>query len=99
VILEITASKLDGSVKRVLSGYRPIYDVRPDYWTSVHHEFAHGEEVSTGGRAIADVWFISPEAYPHSLWPGRVLNVAEGSRLVGKAVIEQVLNPVLARID
>lgn len=88
---------MDGSVKHVLSGYRPAYDVRPDYWTSVRHEFETDAGVATGGRAAADVWFISPEAYPHSLWPGRVLNVAEGSRIVGKATIEQVLDPLLLK--
>ena len=34
VIFESTAARMDGSGKHVLSGYRPIYDVRPDYWTS-----------------------------------------------------------------
>jgi hypothetical protein len=48
------------------SGYRPIYDVRADYWTSVHHEFPADAEVVTGGRTIADVWFLNPEAYPHA---------------------------------
>jgi translation elongation factor EF-Tu-like GTPase len=97
VIFELTATKMDGSVKHVLSGYRPTYEVRSDYWTSVHHQFETDEGVVTGGRARADVWFISPEAYPHSLWAGRVLNVAEGSRIVGTATIEQVLNPLLAK--
>ena len=87
---------LNGKRKTVLSGYRPIYDIRPDYWTSTHHEFTKAE-VSTGEETEAKVWFISPEVYPKSLWVGRTLRVAEGSRQVGTATIEAVLNPILRK--
>ena len=83
----------------MFSGYRPTYDIRPDYWTSVHHEFASDVGVSTGESAVADVWFITPEVYPHSLWPGRVLAVAEGHRIVGKATVQQVFRQSLATVD
>lgn len=99
VLFELTSKRIDDSVKHVLPGYRPIYEVMPDYWTSVHHEFETDAGVSTGGSAIAEVWFINPDAYPGTLWPGRVLNVAEGSRAVGKATIERVFDPRLAKHD
>ena len=88
---------LDGKRKTVLSGYRPAYDIRPDYWTSTHHEFTSQSEVSTGEEVTAKVWFITPEVYPKSLWVGRVVRVAEGSRQVATATVEAVLNPILKK--
>jgi elongation factor Tu len=99
VTFELTAFSEGGGTRQVLSGYRPAYDVRADYWTSVSHEFANAEGARTGERVAADVWFITPEVYPGTLWPGRVIRVAEGSRVVGIATVEQVLNPVLGRLD
>ena len=95
VLFELTSLGCDGKAKRVLSGYRPIYEICPDYWTSTHHEFIDCDGISTGYSARAHVWFISPDVYPHTLWVGRVLEVAEGSRVVGTATILDVLNPVL----
>lgn len=86
-------------MRQVLSGYRPVYDVRADYRTSVNHEFATAGGARTGERVLADVWFITPEVYPGTLWPGRVLRVAEGSRIVGIATVEQVFNTALSRLD
>ena len=88
---------LEGKRKTVLSGYRPIYDIRPDYWTSTHHEFTSVTELSTGEETTAKVWFLTPEVYPKTLWVGRVLRVAEGSRQVGTATIEAVLNQGLQK--
>jgi hypothetical protein len=96
-MFELTSTASDGAVRRVYSGYRPIYDVLPDYWTSVHHEFVNTESVASGEKARAEVWFLSPEAYPHSLWHGRSLKVAEGSRVVASATVLQVFNPLLLK--
>jgi hypothetical protein len=95
VLFELVGGTLDQKRKTVLSGYRPIYDVRPDYWTSVHHEFIDWAGVSTGGSGLAEVWFLSPEAYPKSLWIGRLLRVAEGSRVVGSARVQEIINSIL----
>jgi translation elongation factor EF-Tu-like GTPase len=95
VLFELTSRAYDGEVKRVLSGYRPLYEIRTDYWTSVHHEFKEQHGVATGEQVEAEVWFISPEAYPHSLWVGRILVVAEGPRVVGRATVSKVLNSAL----
>ena len=43
------------------------------------------------------ITFITPEAYPHCLWPGKVLPIMEGSRVVGQATVITVLNPLLLR--
>jgi len=99
VIFELTSRTFEGNIKHVLSGYRPVYDVQPDHWTSVHHEFVDSNGVATGEKARAEVWFISPEAYPHSLWVGRTLAVAEGSRHVGVATVSKVFNLLLLQND
>lgn len=91
----LTAESSAGGPRTVSSGYHPHYDVREDYWTSVQHQFLDVDHVTTGGTAMAHVVFIMPEAYPHSLWPGRKLNVREGDRIVGEAMIIEVFNPVL----
>ena len=95
----LTSLTSDGKERRVRSGYRPIYGVRPDYWTSTHHEFLDCDDVATGAEATAHVWFITPELYPHSLWVGRVLTVAEGARPVGTATVLEILNPLLEGPD
>ena len=99
VLFELTAPTLEGQVKNVTAGYRPLYDVCTEFWTSSHHEFLDLPTVQTGQSSRANVWFISPEHYPHSLWVGRVLNVAEGSRIVGAATVLNVFNPLLLKLQ
>jgi hypothetical protein len=93
VMFELTSLRVEGDQKVVLSGYRPIYEIHADYWTSAHHEFIGVEQVVTGEHALAKVWLLSPEAYPHSLWIGRTLRVAEGSRIIGVAEVLSIINP------
>jgi len=69
--------------------------ILPDYWSSAHHEFAEGRSVATREQCLAEVWLSTPEAYPHTLWTGRVLDVAEGARVIGQAEIIEVVNPLL----
>ena len=95
VMFMLTALTGEGTVKHVRTGYRPMYKIRPAYWSSAHHEFAEGRSVATREQCFAEVWLVTPEAYPHTLWTGRVLDVAEGARVVGHAEIIQVLNPLL----
>ena len=38
---------------------------------------------------------MSPKVYPGCLWPGKRINIQEGSRIVGCATIIEVLNPIL----
>lgn len=96
---KLTEPTPEGTVKRVLSGYRPTYEIKPDYWTSTHHEFAKVGGVTAGEVSFAEVWFISPEAYPNSLWIGRIITVGEGVRPVGTAKVVCVFNQALLRND
>jgi hypothetical protein len=99
VLFKLTSLTFEGLEKRVYSGYRPVYAVRPDYWPSVHHEFSSAAGVATGEEVSAEVWFLTPEAYPKTLWVGRELAVAEGSREVARATVAEVFNRVLKRDD
>lgn len=95
VLFQLTADSAAGGPKVVLSGYRPHYQIMDDYQTSAYHEFVGVERVVTGERAVAQVWLLTPEAYPHTVWPGRLITVSEGSRVVGVAEVLKVNNPVL----
>lgn len=95
VNFSLTALAGDGSLKRVISGYRPAYKVRPDYWSSAYHEFVDTAGVETGKQSQAEVWLLSPDMYPNTFWIGRRVEVAEGPLVVGVADILKILNPVL----
>lgn len=63
----------------------------------MRHEFIDADTVEAGARAQALVWFVTPEVYPGSVWPGRVFDVAEGRRHVATAAVVEVFNAVLER--
>ena len=84
-----------GKVNAVRSGYRPVHQLLENYLTSGHHEYVDKKEVWPGETAVAQIWFITPEAYPGCLWIGRKVRVQEGSRLVGHARITRIFNKLL----
>jgi len=86
-----------GKLNAVKSGYRPTHQVLENYLTSGHHEYVGKNEVWPGETALTQIWFITPEAYPGSLWIGRKVRVQEGSRLVGYAKIIKIFNKLLER--
>jgi translation elongation factor EF-Tu-like GTPase len=96
VLFRLMATDNGGKERSVISGYRPNYAIRPDYLTSVNHEFIDVTAVAPGSEGHANVWFITPEAYPRTLWPGREIQISEGAKVVGSAIIISVLNPILA---
>lgn len=99
VTFALTAFSSECTSKLVRSGYRPTYKIRADYWSSAHHEFFGDGRVATGERCLAEVWLLTPEAYPHSLWVGRSLDVSEGPVIVGKVEIVQIFNPLIATTE
>lgn len=54
-------------------------------------------EVPTNGIAKGTITFLSPEAYPHSLWIGKKIGIQEGARVVGYATITKIFNPLLRK--
>ncbi len=95
VLFKLLPTMTGGRQTPAGTGYRPLYKLRDDYLTSVEHIFIDREAVKPGEEIVAHVWFITPEAYPHSLWVGRRIAVCEGSRVIGEACIRAVFNPLL----
>ena len=77
------------------SGYCPNHLVVSDYLTAGVQTFLDREQLAPGESARVHITFMTPEHYPHSLWPGKVINVQEGGWLVGHAEILRVLNSEL----
>ena len=78
-------------------GYRPAHRIREDYLPTGVHQYYGVSEVAPAGEARGTITFITPEAYPHTLWVGKTMDICEGERIVGTATVEKVLNPVLQR--
>lgn len=76
-------------------GYRPAHMVLPDLLTSgVHHYYE--KDVAPFNESIkGTITFIQPDAYPNSMFVGKVISIHEGSRVVGYATVTKVLNPTL----
>ena len=85
-----------GKTRAVRSGYRPDHLVMDGFLTAGHHEYIDVEPVEPGQTAKAQIWFIAPDQYPHAMWEGRMVQVQEGSHVVGHAKITKVLNALLA---
>jgi len=99
VLFELIEVSHAGQPRTVYSDYRPQYAIRDDYHTSARHVFPDNGAVTTGQRAKALVWLLTPEVYPACMWVGRIVEVFEGSRAVGRATVVRVLNPVLVSLD
>lgn len=76
-------------------GYRPSHLVVNDYLTTGIHHYYNVDTVAPNGSARGTITFLSPEAYPYSLWIGKKLNIQEGERIVGYATIIKIFNPLL----
>ena len=94
--LRLLPAESGGKARAASSGYRPTVGIHSNYQTSVSLEFEASGPCAPGASVPTSVWFLTPEVYPHSLWPGRELAVFEGSRRVGTLQIRSVSNPVLA---
>lgn len=53
------------------------------------------ELIPLGESALGTITFISPEEYPNCLWEGKVINIQEGSRVVGYATVTKIFNEIL----
>lgn len=76
-------------------GYRPAHLVVDNYLTTGIHHYYGVDSVPSNGTAKGTITFISPEAYPHSLWIGKKINIQEGALIVGYATITNIYNPIL----
>lgn len=76
-------------------GYRPAHLVTNDYLTTGVHHYYNINTVAPNGTARGTITFLSPEAYPYSLWIGKKINIQEGERIVGYATITKIFNSLL----
>ncbi len=79
----------------VASGYRPSHLIKEGYLTCGVHKYFKEDIVMPGETVCGTITFISPEVYPGCLWIGKEINIQEGARVVGIAVIKKIINPVL----
>ena len=95
--ITLRSSSAGGRKTPALTGYRPQHRVLPEYFTTGVHDYLGAPAVSPGGSVLGTITFITPEAYPHSLNVGDIIEISEGSRVVGHARILRILNPLLQR--
>ncbi len=79
----------------VMSGYRPDHLIKDDYLTCGVHNYYKEGLVMPNETTLGTIIFITPEAYPHCLWTGKIINIQEGARIVGTAKIIKINNPIL----
>lgn len=79
----------------IYSGYRPMHLILDHYLTTGIHQYYNKEYVLPNESTLGTISFITPEAYPHSCWPGKRIPIQEGERIVGYATITKVFNPIL----
>lgn len=83
----------------VISGYRPGHKIMDGYITSGVHNYYFVDKVMPGETAIGTITFITPEEYPNTLWIGKEIDICEGERIVGSALITKIFNPTLRRSE
>ncbi|HOM02004.1 MAG TPA: hypothetical protein PLH43_04160 [Acetivibrio sp.] len=84
-----------GRSRPCTSGYRPAHLIKDDYLTTGTHNYFGKDEVLPGETVTGTITFITPEAYPQSLWEGKVINIQEGSMIIGYAKVTKVMNELL----
>ncbi|MES1180987.1 MAG: hypothetical protein ABUL66_03900 [Verrucomicrobiota bacterium] len=94
---EITILSAKQGGRPVLSGYRPAHKMKDDYLTTGIHEYLSCDRILPGQTVCGHITFITPEAYPHCLWIGREIDMQEGDRVVGRARITKIFNPLLEK--
>ena len=81
--------------KKIKNGYRPAHLIKKDYLTTGVHNYFDNEDCD--GITKGTITFISPEDYPGSLWEGKRIEMYEGSKLIGYAIIIKILNTILEK--
>lgn len=95
VVFEFNGTRMNPAT----DGYRPAHLITDNYLTTGVHHYYQMNAVPPNGTAKGTITFLSPEAYPHSLWIGKKINIQEGDRIVGYATIVKIFNPLLCLED
>ena len=51
--------------------------------------------ISMGESISASITFINPKYFGNSLWIGKILDMYEGSKVIGTFTVTEILNPIL----
>jgi translation elongation factor EF-Tu-like GTPase len=95
--ITLLSTAMGGRRLAASSGYRPQHKVRDDYLTTGSHDYLGRAQVYPGETVKGTISFITPEAYPNCLWVGQIIEIQEGSRIVGQAKITKIMNLLLER--
>jgi elongation factor Tu len=87
--------KYIGKRMPIYSGIRPVALIKKDYLTTIHIDFDHIDVLSDREEIDVSASFISPEAYPHTLWLGKTIILQDGSKLWGYLTVTEILNHLL----
>ena len=77
--------------------YRGCCEIQEENFTSVCFQTIDGNDMIYEQPHRCFVNFLTPEAYPYSLWVGRKIELYEGKYHVGTMVIEEIMNKNLDR--
>ncbi len=78
--------------RKILDGYRPAHLICENYLTTGLHHYYNLD--NSNEEINGTIEFISPEAYPNSLWIGKNIDMYEGSKKIGYAEIVNIYNPI-----
>ena len=88
--------RFNGNLKSaVTDGYRPAHRITERYLTTGLHRYDTAIPVPPDGTAEGTITFLMPQAYPHSLWKGKIMDIHDGLCVVGQARVIEVYNPIL----
>lgn len=78
---------------KIYEGFRPAHMVKEGYLTTGVHTYYN---INTDSDEIrGGITFLSPEAYPASLWIGKKIEMYEGKEMIGYATITRIFNSIL----
>lgn len=98
--IEFLATENGGRSHPARSGYRPNHDCGiAGTLNDAAHEYIGQDSAAPGETMLANVWLLVPEYQAGRLYPGFSFTVQEGSRIVGNAVVQEVLNASLLKGD
>ncbi|MCR4746611.1 MAG: barstar family protein [Lachnospiraceae bacterium] len=80
--------------KNIFSGIRSIFQIMDNCMTSGIME---GDDQELQTTDTVRIKFASPKYYPNSLYPGKDIDVFDGSKRIGTITVEEIVNPVLDR--
>lgn len=76
--------------------YRPHHKIFDNYLTTGVH-FYNQQEIKPGETVEGKIKFITPNAYPNSLWINKKIDIQEGYKIVGYAIVKEIYNDVLKK--